>query len=375
LWFVELFFLQSLSSTLSRLPASAILSDDMSVEKTSRYVIYGAGAIGASIAALLCRAGSRVICVARPAYAEALRKGIEIREEESVSSVSVEAVTKTSQISVESDDVAFITTKSQATETAVAELHEHYDESLPVVCMQNGVRNEEIAARKFKRVYAGLVFLSAVQIEPSVITMPPGRSVAIGRFPTGLDDKAYQICAELRDAGFDALPSAHVMSMKWGKLVANLNNATTTITGYWLERAMSDPEMRKLMVQVREEGLRVLDAAGIAVEPPANEPSQIRIREMTEKLKDLPKRPYDPAAPGEGGQTFSSMWQDLHLGRKSNESEFLNGEIVELGKRYDVRTPYNSTVMDVVNRMFAERLEPGLYSPTELHDFIRSRTK
>jgi 2-dehydropantoate 2-reductase len=347
----------------------------MTIEKTSRYVIYGAGAIGASIAALLCRAGSRVICAARPAYAEALRRGIEIREEDAVSRVSVDAVTTASEISPERNDVAFITTKSHGTDTAIAELFERYDESLPVVCMQNGVRNEEIAARKFKRVYAGLVFLSAVQIEPSVITMPPGRSVAIGCFPTGLDDTANDICAELERAGFDAVASAHVMSMKWGKLVANLNNATTTITGYWLERAISDPEMRTLMLAVREEGLRVLDAAGIAVEPPANEPSPIRIREMTEKLKEWPKRPYDPSTSRDGPRTFSSMWQDLHLGRKSNETEFLNGEIISLGERYGIPTPYNSTVMEVVNRMFAERLEPGLYGPAELHNFIRSCTK
>ena len=348
----------------------------MTVEKTTRYVIYGAGAIGATIAALLRRAGSRVICVARPAYAEALRKGIEIREEEIVSRVSVDAVKTVAEISVESGDVALITTKSQATERSVEELLEHYDESLPVVCMQNGTRNEEIAAAKFKRVYAGLVFLSAVQIEPSVITLPPGRSVAIGLFPAGLDETAFHICAEMQNAGFDAMPSAHVMSMKWGKLVANLNNATTTITGYWLERAMADAEMRRLMLAVREEGLRVLDAAGIAVEPPANEPSPIRIREMTEKLKELPKRAYDPttASPAEP-RTFSSMWQDLHLGRESNETAFLNGEITSLGERYGVPTPYNSTLMELVNKMFAEGLAPGLYTPAQLDDFIQSRAK
>src|SRR5262249_7925848 len=217
-------------------------------------------------------------------------------EEECGSRVSVEAVTTFAEFGVESGDLALITTKSQATETAVEELLERYDESLPVVCLQNGVRNEEIAARKFKRVYAGLVFLSAVQIEPSGITLPPGRSVAIGLFPTGLDDTAYHICAELNNAGFDAIPSAHVMSMKWGELGANLNNETTTITGYWLEGAMADREMRKLMLAVREEGLSVLDAAGIAFEPPSNDPSPIRILEMTEKLKEPPKRPYDPAA-------------------------------------------------------------------------------
>ena len=77
---------------------------------------------------------------------------------------------------------------------------------------------------------------------------------------------------DLNRAGFDALASAYVMAMKWGKLVANLNNATHTITGYWLERGLADPEMRKLLIAVREEGLRVLEAAGIAVEPPADEP-------------------------------------------------------------------------------------------------------
>lgn len=348
----------------------------MTVEKTTRYVIYGAGAIGATIAALLRRAGSRVICVARPAYAEALINGIEIREEEIVSRVSVDAVTTVAELRVESGDLALITTKSQATETAVEELLERYDESLPVVCLQNGIRNEEIAATKFKRVYAGLVFLSAVQLEPSVITLPPGRSVAIGLFPNGLDETANQICAEMQDAGFDAMPSAHVMSMKWGKLVANLNNATTTITGYWLERAMADADMRKLMLAVREEGLRVLDAAGIAVEPPPNEPSPIRILEMTRKLKEPPKRPYDPkTAPPNEPRTFSSMWQDLQLGRKSNETTFLNGEIIALGERYGLPTPYNSTLIELVNRMFAERLAPGLYSPGELHDFIQSRVK
>jgi ketopantoate reductase len=41
-------------------------------EKPMRLVIFGAGAIGSAIGGLLTRAGSRVICVARPAYAEAL---------------------------------------------------------------------------------------------------------------------------------------------------------------------------------------------------------------------------------------------------------------------------------------------------------------
>lgn len=368
-----------MSFALSAPIGNAILSEAMNVEQSTRYVIFGAGAIGAAIGGLLNRAGSRVVCVARPAVADALGRGIVLEEHGEETTVTADAVTAVGELTREDGDVALITTKSQASEEAVRELSEAYDGTLPVVCLQNGVRNEEIAAARFKTVYAGLVFFSAVQLEPSLITMPQGRTVAIGCYPEGQDDRALHICADLERAEFDVLPSAHVMSMKWGKLIANLNNATTTITGYWLERAMADPDMRRLMLEVREEGLRVSDAAGIAVEPPAGEPSAIRIREMTEKLRQ-PLKPAEPARPGDEGdqvepeRTYSSMWQDLYLGRKQNEAEFLNGEIIALGRKVGIPTPYSSTLLETVNRMFAEGLKPGLYGPKELHALIRSRS-
>lgn len=345
----------------------------MSIEKPVRYVIFGAGAVGSVVAGLLARAGSRVVGIARPAYADALKLGIVVRENNEEMTVRADAVTSTRELAPESGDVAVITTKSQATESAVEELRTVYDESLPVVCLQNGVRNEEIAARRFQTVYAGLVFISAVQLEPSVIAMPLGRRLAIGCFPEGLDDGARAISDDLSRAGFEAIASAHVMAMKWGKLVANLNNATTAITGYWLEQAMADPEMRRLMLEVREEGLQVLDAAGIEVEPPAGEPSPIRIRQWTEQLKKPPKQEYDPANLPAEPRTYSSMWQDLFLGRKSGEAEFLNGEIVSVGKKLGIRTPYNSALLQTVGRMFEEGLKPGIYSPAELRALIQSR--
>ncbi len=341
----------------------------MSVEKRVRYVIFGAGAVGSVVAGLLGRAGARVICVARPAHADALRRGVVIKESGKEMTVRADAVTSASELRPENGDVAMITAKSQATETAVEDLYKVYGDRLPVVCLQNGTRNEVIAARRFDKVYAGLVFISALQLEPSVIALD-GRTLAIGCYPTGLDEGARVISGDLRRAGFEAIASAHVMSMKWGKLIANLNNATTAITGYWLQRASADPEMRRLMFEVREEGLRVLDAAGIAFEPPAGEPSPFRIREWTEQLKQLPKKDPDPGS----HRIYSSMWQDLHLGRKSGEAEFLNGEIVALGEKLGIRTPYNSTLLQVVRRMFDEGLKPGIYSPAELRALILSRS-
>jgi 2-dehydropantoate 2-reductase len=345
----------------------------MSNEKATRYVIFGAGAIGIPVGGLLDQAGARVVCVARPSYREALKRGVRIRQKGEEIVVKVDAVTSARDLKPESGDVLIITTKSQTTEAAVEELAEIYDGGMPVVCLQNGVRNEEIAARRFKNVYAGLVFFSATQMEPSLITRPQGRTIAIGCYPEGVDALAEQICDDLTRAGFEAVASAHVMTMKWGKFVMNLNNATHAITGYYIEQGMADPEMRRLMFEVRSEGLRVLDAAGIAVEPPEGQTSPIKVRETTEKLKLAPRAANNAANLPEDQRTYASMWQDLQLDRGTGEADHLNGVVVELGRNLGIPTPYNSTLLETVNRMFVEGLKPGIYAPAELHALIRSR--
>ena len=346
----------------------------MSIEKPARYVIFGAGAIGSAIGGLMNLTGSRVLCVARPAQAEALNRGILIKRKGEDIRVRVDAITDLRDLTPESSDKIVVATKSQATESAVEELARVYDSDMPIVCLQNGVRNEEIAARRFNNVYAGLVFLSAVQLEPDLITLPQGRTIAVGRYPGGVDELSERFRDDLNRAGFDALASAYVMAMKWAKFVVNLNNATFAIIGYWVEQGMADAEVRRLMYEVRSEGLRVLDAAGIAIEPPAGEPSPLKVRETTEKLRREPEPSDQRDDLAEELRTYASMWQDLYLGRKSGEAEHLNGEVARLGKQHGVATPYNSTLLEVVNRMFEQQLKPGLYTPAQLYALARARS-
>jgi len=68
------------------------------------------------------------------------------------------------------------------------------------------------------------------------------------------------------------------------------------------------------------------------------------------------------------------MWQDLYLGRKSNEADFLNGEIVSRGSKLGIPTPYNSTLLAIVNNMFEEGLGPGLYTPRELRKRLEAES-
>lgn len=345
------------------------------MENSPRYIIFGAGAIGIATGGLMANAGLRVVFVARPIFAEALHKGIRVRQAGEEFIVKSDAVvTSANELTSENGDIVIVTTKSQATASVIEDLSSVYDPTTPIVCLQNGTRNEAIARDRFDHIYAALVMMSAVQLQPDLITMPRSRSIAIGCYPKGVDDLALQMTEDLNGAGLEVIASAYTMAMKWGKLIANLNNATHTITGYWLEQGMADVSMRELTLAVREEGLSVLTAAGIEFEPPQGEPSAIRILKMNEALRLPPDPSVDPLALPEDQRSYPSMWQDLQLGRKSNEAEFLNGEIIELGRKFGIPTPYNSALLEIVNRMFDEGQHPGIYTPAELHTLIRSRS-
>lgn len=343
----------------------------MGKENPPRYIIFGAGAVGVAVGGLLLEAGAAVEFVARPLYAEAIRRGVTIRQGDAEVKFRAAAVTALRELPVTPADVVVIATKSQVMEAVIEELAAHYPPTTAVVCLQNGVRNEAVAAQRFDQVYAGLLMMSAVQLDPHLVTMPSGRHIALGLYPDGVDERARQLCEDLTRASFTALASPYTMAMKWGKLIANLNNATHTITGYWLERGMADAPMRELMLAVREEGMRVLDAADIAYDAPAGEPSLVKIRAWTERLRQARPSLAEALSLPTAQRTYASMWQDLHLGRKTHEAAYLNGEIVELGKSYGVPTPYNATLLALVNRMFREGLEPGIYTPEQLHKEIR----
>jgi 2-dehydropantoate 2-reductase len=340
-----------------------------------RYVIYGAGSIGCVVGGLLLNSRSRVLFVARPRVARAIATGYEIKTPEGDLHVKGDVVTELDPASIGADDVVIMTVKSQDTRAAVANLSNLYPRSVEIVCLQNGVSNEPATHDIFSRVYGGLLLISTVQLEPELVTLK-GNRIAIGCYPDGTDAFAEQLAGAFCRSGFEAMASRSIMSLKWAKLVANLNNATHAITGYWLEKSAADPEMRTLMAAVREEGLRLLDAAGIAVEPPAGEPNPIRIRDDTAKLREpapdcgTSKTPRWP----EERRTYASMHQDLLLGRTANESDFLNGEIVKLGERLGIPTPYNRILMETVHQMSEdETLRPGIYTPAGLKAMIEER--
>jgi 2-dehydropantoate 2-reductase len=305
-----------------------------------RYIIYGAGAIGGGIGALLHRHGHEVVLIARGEHlARMMTHGLTARTPTVTFTEQVAAVDHPAEIEFREDDVVLLTTKSQDSIEALDTLRAVAGPGIPVICAQNGVNNEREAARRFARVYAMLVWMPSTFLEPGEIVLhgtPASAWLDAGRYPSGIDPLIEQVCADINASGMAAKVDPLPMRAKYGKLRSNLNNAMDALIGNESRRG---PVVAR-MVEEAEACFAAADIDVASVEELAERYSAV----MSEGVVDG----YD--------RQGTSAWQSLARGR-GIEADYLNGEIVLLGTLHGIPTPYNRAVQDLANAA-AQRGDP-----------------
>ncbi len=322
-----------------------------------RYIVIGAGGVGGTIGGRLAQAGHEVVLVARGPHLDALRAqgGLRLAAPEGTSVVSVPAVSGPDEVELTSDDVLLPATKTQDAEAVLAGWAWQpvkggtvAAEDLPVVCAQNGVASERLALRRFRHVYGMCVWLPATHLEPGMVEAqgaPRSGLLQVGRYPSGTDETIERIGADLAGSRFLAPVVPDIMRWKYGKLLANLGNAIEAVCGLG-----DSSELRR---RVRDEGKAALAAAGIAYA--RNEESAGLRGDQVQIVK------INGTERGGG-----SSWQSLTRGTGSIEADFLNGEIVLLGRELGVPTPVNEVLQRLANQAARERRAPGSLTAGEV---------
>lgn len=314
-----------------------------------RYIIYGAGAIGGVIGARLFQAGHDVTLIARGGHLEAIRRdGLRLRTPDEDVRLPLPAVAHPRELRFGPDYVVFLTMKTQDTEAALHDLDVAGGSGAAVICCQNGVTNERLAARRFDRVYAMLVALPATFLEPGHVdneSRPVSGVLDAGCFPHGTDDLIARVTADLDGAHISSRPDPAVMRLKYTKMLQNLANAIPIVTG----EVRGGEDVRRLAERLREEAIACYEAAGIAY---ASE---------TEYQNEVGAR-YEHAAIDGRPRGGSSTWQGLARGNTTIEADYLNGEIVLLGRLHGVPTPLNALVRRLATRVAARAEQPGRYT-------------
>jgi 2-dehydropantoate 2-reductase len=319
----------------------------------TRYVIYGAGAVGGAIGGALCRQGFDVALIARGDHGrEMAAHGMRMRTPAGDFAVRPAVVAAPHELTFHPGDVVILAMKSQDTAAALGALVPVAPGDLCVVCAQNGVDNEREAARFFTGVVAMCVNVPGVHLVPGEIRVhsAPGLGMLhVGRYPSGSSATVERLAADLRAAGFDAEADAAVMRRKYAKLLINLGNAFEAACG----RAGRADE---LSAPLRREALACYAAAGI--EALSLEEAERRSFTMAE----IDGTPYDGC----------SSWQSLARGSGAIEADYLNGEIARLGRLHGVPTPMNELAQRLANHLAATNAAPGSLSVQDVLDQVNA---
>jgi 2-dehydropantoate 2-reductase len=314
-----------------------------------KIIILGAGAIGCLAGGHLCRTGSEVVLVGRSGQVKAIREqGLNLITPACSYRLDLPAVTHIDRVNLSPEDVIFLCVKGQDTEKAISEIKSVVKE-IPIFCLQNGVRNEEILAQRFSRVYGAMVRVGAEYLKDGEVMArsdPPGL-IILGGYPQGADDLAEAVAQRLRAAGFLVQVSEEIMAYKWGKLRSNLDNiihAIANTTEGEIELIVKAAK-RELDVLLKEAHIHCISQAEVEKRWP---------QVLTPEHFSINRR------------IRNSSWQSLTRKQGSIETEFLNGEVVRLAKRLGRQASINEKLTQISLEMAARREPPGKYTPGEL---------
>jgi len=315
-----------------------------------RVVVYGAGAIGGVLGALLFEHGGDVVLVARGAHYEAVRGGglrIETPRHDRV--VPVPVVDHPARVDWGDDDVVVLAVKTQDVAGALEALDEAGAAGVPVACAQNGVESERLALRRVEAVHGVCVMAPAAHLRPGVVraySAPTPGILDVGRYPDGTDETSLALAESFRTATFAAVARPDIMRWKYSKLLMNVGNAVEAL-------CRPSPAAGELVHRARREAGAAYRAAGIDYVPDAD---------FVARRGDLIR----PRPVGDAPRSGGSSWQSLARATGRIEADYLNGEIALLGRLHGVPTPVNEVLRRAANQAARRRLPPASIAAEEL---------
>lgn len=319
--------------------------------------VLGAGAIGATIAALLQRAGHEVEVTARGAHLDSIRHhGIRLTGAWGAH----DAVVQAGLCITRRPELAILATKAMDAASAATENSELLA-GVPLVVVQNGLGGiEEVAAAAPEAtIIGGLSLIAASLTEAGHVVVTTAAGTWLG-MPGTNDDAPARAAAETLSSAIPCSVVANFTGARWTKLVINQVNALPAITGLSVQTVISHHGLRRLLTRSMREAARVGLALGIHFEE-INGVTHGGLRIVAHaplrfgEHLPLHLRGYLGDVPNPG-----STLQSILRGQAS-EIDYLNGAVVEAAAGTGVRTPVNALLVDLVHQVeqTSEFLEPA----------------
>jgi 2-dehydropantoate 2-reductase len=240
-------------------------------------------------------------------------------------------------------DIILVCVKSGATAEAACDIAEHGRDGAMVISFQNGVSNHDILEAELGgrfRIVRGMIPYNVAYLGDGHFH----KGVAGSLFA---EDRAETRALAGRIGGGPAALrlSNDMLGLAWGKLLINLNNAVSALSGLTLVEELKQRDYRRVFATSQREGLKLLRLAGIKPRkvgpvPPRLLPAVIGSSDWLFRNIFLKGWKIDERA-------RSSMADDLAAGRKT-EVDTINGELVRLAERLGRDAPINRRIVELI---------------------------
>jgi len=297
-----------------------------------RIAVVGAGGVGGGFGAALAQTGADVTFIARGAHLAAMRsEGLKIQGGRGETHLVPTKATD-DPASVGPVDIVLFCVKLWDVESAGHHIKPMVGPDTAVIPLQNGIDAPErlIPILGPKAVMGGVAQISASIIRPGVINqVGTFMRMIFGELDGSVTPRGKALLELCLKAGFDATLSEQIITELWMKFVLLATNAgMTAATRQPLGRLRDDPDLRPLFVSACEETIAVGRASGIKLPADA----------LTKVLDFIGHAPPPMKA---------SMALDLERGNRL-ELPWLNGKVVELGRKLGVATPTHAMLYAVL---------------------------
>jgi 2-dehydropantoate 2-reductase len=158
------------------------------------------------------------------------------------------------------------------------------------------------------------------------------------------------ILSSLNKEGFKSRTVQNIEGFLWSKLILNLQNPITALTGQTIKQSILNKTTRQILIATIGEGMNVADNSGIKLEKLPNINPRSILRWLNLFNSSILKIGTRLIRLNENAK--NSMAQSLSRG-KQTEIDFINGEIVNLAKQNNLKSPINKKLVELVKQ--AER--------------------
>jgi len=311
-----------------------------------KFLIAGAGAIGAYIGARMAQAGYDVTLFARGPHLRAMQeRGVQVKSPERDFVARPRIAGSLDEVGLV--DVVLLGVKAHGLTQLAPQLAPVLRPDTTVVSTQNGIpwwyfqgfggewdglRLERVdpggeisSAIEARRVLGSIVYFSTEITAPGVVQHIAGNRISLGEPDGSRSERCRRISEALVKSGLRCPITSRIRHEIWVKVLGNASfNPVSALTRATLAQMVRDPGVCSLIRSIMQEVEAVSGKLGM--ELPVSIDQRIAGAEKV-------------------GEHKTSMLQDLEAGRPM-ELEAIVGSVVELGERLGVPMPYTRTVYD-----------------------------